>query len=160
MDERTHQLYLSLGSNIEAEQNLPRAVRLLRENTQVVAVSHAWQSHAVGSHGPDFLNACVLAITSLSRQEFKEQVIRPIEVALGRVRTQDKFAPRPIDIDILFYDEEPFEDFVHHAFVVVPLAEIAPELRHPLAYSQTMASLAERLRSQTWIVPRLDVKLE
>lgn len=160
MDEKTHQVYLSLGSNIEPEQNLPRAVRLLRQKTQVVAVSHAWQSHAVGSRGPDFLNACALAITSLSRQEFKEQVIRPIEVALGRVRTQDKFAPRPIDIDILFYDEEPFEDFLHHAFVVVPLAEIAPDLRHPLAYYQTMASLAERLRSQTWIVPRLDVKLE
>ncbi|MFO3797357.1 MAG: 2-amino-4-hydroxy-6-hydroxymethyldihydropteridine diphosphokinase [Anaerolineales bacterium] len=96
----------------------------------------------------------------MSRQEFKEQVIQPIEVALGRVRTHDKFAPRTIDIDILFYDEEPCEDFLHHAFVVVPLAELAPELRHPLAHSQSMASLAKRLRSQTWIVPRLDVKLE
>lgn len=155
-----HQVYLSLGSNIEPEQNLPRAVHLLREKTQVVAISHAWQSHAVGSDGPDFLNACLQVITPLSVQEFREQVIHPVEMVLGRKRTADKFAPRTIDIDILFYDEEPFGDFLHHAFVVVPLAEIAPDLRHPLAYHQSMAELAARLRSQTWIVPRLDVNLK
>lgn len=160
MDEKTHQVYLSLGSNIEPEQNLARAVQLLRQKVHILSISHAWQSHAVGSDGPDFLNACVLLVTPLRLQELKEQVIHPIERALGRKRTADKFAPRPIDIDILFYDEEPFGDFLHHAFVIVPLAEIAPALRHPLAYYQSMVDLANRLRSQTWIVPRPDVKLE
>lgn len=157
--EPSHQVYLSLGSNIEAEHNLVRAVQLLRQHVQVLALSHAWQSHAVGHPGPDFLNACALIATPLSVGALKEQVIRPIEEALGRKRIGDKYAPRPIDIDILFYDEEPYGDFLHHAFVVVPLAEIAPALRHPLAY-QSMAALAEQLRHQTWIVPRFDVRLE
>ncbi len=159
MSEELHSVYLSLGSNVDPEQNLPRAVRLLRQKTRLLAVSHAWQSHAVGSNGPDFLNACALARTPLDVQGFKKQVIRPIEEALGRVRTADKFAPRTIDIDILFFDEEPFGDFLSHAFVIVPLAEIAPQFRHPLLYNLSMAQLAEQLRSQTWIIPRPDVKL-
>nr|BAL52729.1 2-amino-4-hydroxy-6-hydroxymethyldihydropteridine pyrophosphokinase [uncultured Chloroflexota bacterium] len=155
-----HQVYLSLGSNIEPEKNLPRALHLLRQKTQVALVSHVWQSRAVGSDGPDFLNACVQVITPLSAQEFKEQVIQAIEGVLGRKRMADKFAPRTIDVDILFYDGEPFGELPLHAFIVVPLAEIAPDLRHPLAGEHSMAALADRLRSQTWIVPRLDVKLE
>lgn len=159
MSGELHSVYLSLGSNVDPEHNLPRAVHLLRQKTRLVAVSRAWQSHAVGSNGPDFLNACALIQTPLGVQEFKTQVILPIEQALGRVRTADKFAPRTMDIDILFFDEEPFGDFLNHAFIVVPLAEIAPHLRHPLVYNLTMSQLAEQLRSQTWIIPRPDVKL-
>jgi 2-amino-4-hydroxy-6-hydroxymethyldihydropteridine diphosphokinase len=152
-----HEAYLNLGSNIAPEYNLPQAVRLLRAHGQVQASSNAWESHAFGSNGPDFLNACILFKTPLSARELKEQVIRPIEAALGRIRTADKYAPRSIDIDIILFDEEPFGgEFWSNAFVVVPLAELLPDFQHPSNY-ETLAQVAEHMRRQTWIEARPEV---
>jgi 2-amino-4-hydroxy-6-hydroxymethyldihydropteridine diphosphokinase len=155
--EDVHEAYLNIGSNIEPEHHLRKAIRLLRERGQVKAISNAWQSHAFGSNGPDFLNACVLFLTPLDDRKLKEQVIRPIEAALGRVRGPDKYAPRTIDIDIILFDEEPFGwEFWSNAFVVVPLADLLPDFHHPLNYER-LAQVAEHMRRQTWIVARPDV---
>ena len=152
-----HEAYLNLGSNIAPEYNLPQAVRLLRAQGQVKASSNAWESHAFGSDGPNFLNACILFETPLEARELKERVIRPIEAALGRVRGADKYAPRSIDIDIILFDEEPFGgEFWSNAFVVVPLAELLPDFQHPSNY-ETLAQVAEHMRRQTWIVARPEV---
>ena len=156
MDE-LHEVYLNIGSNIEPEYHLREAIRLLRQHGQVKAVSNAWQSHAFGSDGPDFLNACIQYLTPLTPRELKEQVIRPIEAKLGRVRGGDKFAPRTIDIDIILFDDEPFGwEFWSNAFVVVPLADILPDFQHPLNYEK-LARVAAHMRRQTWIVARPDV---
>jgi 2-amino-4-hydroxy-6-hydroxymethyldihydropteridine diphosphokinase len=156
MDE-LHEAYLNIGSNIEPERHLRDAIRLLRERGQVKAVSNAWQSHAFGSDGPDFLNACALFLTPMTPRELKEQVIRPIEARLGRVRSADKFAPRTIDIDIILFDEEPFGgEFWSNAFVVVPLADLLPDFHHPFNYEK-LAQVAAHMRRQTWIVARPDV---
>jgi 2-amino-4-hydroxy-6-hydroxymethyldihydropteridine diphosphokinase len=154
-----HHAYLNLGSNIEPESNLPKAIRLLRERGRIEAVSTAWESHAFGSNGPNFLNACVLFLTPLQPRELKEQVIRPIESALGRVRSADKYAPRSIDIDVVLFDGEPFNgEFWSNAFVVVPLADLLPEFHHPFNYEK-LARVAEHMRRQTWIVARPEVAL-
>jgi 2-amino-4-hydroxy-6-hydroxymethyldihydropteridine diphosphokinase len=156
MDE-LHDAYLNIGSNIEPERHLQEAVRYLRQHGEVKAVSNAWQSHAFGSDGPDFLNACILYRTPLEARALKEQVIRPIEAQLGRVRGGDKFAPRTIDIDIILFDDEPFGwEFWSNAFVVVPLADILPDFQHPLNYEK-LARVAAHMRRQTWIVARPDV---
>jgi 2-amino-4-hydroxy-6-hydroxymethyldihydropteridine diphosphokinase len=156
MDE-LHEVYLNIGSNIEPEHHLQKAVRLLREHGQVEAISNAWQSHAFGSDGPDFLNACALFLTPLAASELKEKVIRPIEAKLGRVRGRDKFAPRTIDIDIILFDEEPFGwEFWSNAFVVVPLADLLPDFRHPFNYEK-LSQVAAHMRRQTWIEARPDV---
>jgi 2-amino-4-hydroxy-6-hydroxymethyldihydropteridine diphosphokinase len=155
--EDLHEAYLNIGSNIEPEYHLWEAVRLLREQGQVEAVSKAWQSHAFGSDGPDFLNACVLFLTTLEADELKEKVIRPIEANLGRVRGPDKNAPRTIDIDIILFDEEPFiGEFWSNAFVVVPLAELLPDFHHPFNYER-LVHVAAHMRRQTWIEARPDV---
>jgi len=155
--EDTHEAYLNIGSNIEPEYHLREAVRLLRERGVVKAVSNAWQSHAFGSDGPDFLNACVLLLTPLDDRELKGQVIRPIEAALGRVRGPDKYAPRTIDIDIILFDEEPFSgEFWSNAFVVVPLAELLPDYHHPFNYER-LALVSQHMRHQTWIEARPDI---
>ncbi|HUI89227.1 MAG TPA: 2-amino-4-hydroxy-6-hydroxymethyldihydropteridine diphosphokinase [Anaerolineales bacterium] len=152
-----HQAYLSLGSNIDPEIHLPGAIGLLKEYGQVRAVSRAWQSHAVGSDGPDFLNACVLFLSHLPPYDLKEQIIRPIEARLGRVRYADKNAPRTIDLDILLFDETPLNiEFWAYAFVIIPLAELIPDFIHPVS-GKKLASAAELLQSQVWIVPRKDV---
>jgi 2-amino-4-hydroxy-6-hydroxymethyldihydropteridine diphosphokinase len=157
MMEDLHEAYLNIGSNIEPEHHLREALRLLREQGRMKAVSNAWQSHAFGSDGPDFLNACVLFLTPLEALELKERVIRPIEAALGRVRGPDKYAPRTIDIDIILFDDEPFSgEFWSNAFVVVPLAELLPGFHHPFNYER-LSRVAAHMRRQTWIEARPDV---
>jgi 2-amino-4-hydroxy-6-hydroxymethyldihydropteridine diphosphokinase len=156
MDE-LHEVYLNIGSNIEPEYHLQEAIRLLREQGEVEAVSNAWASHAFGSNGPDFLNACILFLTHLTPQRLKQEIIRPIEARLGRIRSADKFAPRTIDIDIILFDDEPFGgEFWSNAFVVVPLAELLPEFHHPFNYEK-LAKVAEHMRRQTWIEARPEV---
>ena len=152
--EDLHKAYLNIGSNIEPERHLREAIRLLRERGQVKAISNVWQSHAYGSNGPDFLNACILFLTSLDDRDLKEQIIHPIEAELGRVRGPDKYAPRTIDIDIILFDEEPFGwEFWSNAFVVVPLADLLPDYHHPLNYER-LAKVAAHMRRQTWIEAR------
>ncbi len=153
----THEVYLSLGSNIKPEWHLREAVRHLRAYGQVDAVSNAWQTHSVGSSGPDYLNACVRFLTPLKARDLKAQVIRPVEAALGRIRGANKFAPRTIDIDIILFDDDPYGgEFWSNAFVVVPLAEIHPNFQHPLYY-ETLSRVSASLRQQTWIEARPEV---
>jgi 2-amino-4-hydroxy-6-hydroxymethyldihydropteridine diphosphokinase len=154
-----HSLHLSLGSNIEPEQNLRRAVALLRERSEVLALSRVWQSHAVGSPGPDFLNLCAWVRTPLTAAAFKAQVIQPIEAALGRQRSADRFAPRTIDIDPILEDGQPWGEVTRQAFVIVPLAELAPDLHYPPDAPYSLAELAARLRAETWIVARPEVEI-
>ena len=152
--EELHDAYLNIGSNIEPKRNLPRAIRLLRKYGQVEAISNVWESHAFGSNGPNFLNTCILFLTPLDARDLKEQVIRPVEAELGRVRGPDKYAPRTIDIDIILYDDEPFGwEFWSNAFVVVPLADLLPDYHHPLNYER-LAKVAAHMRRQTWIEAR------
>lgn len=152
-----HQAYLSIGSNIEPEFHLPKAIEMLRDFGEVKAVSSAWESQAFGSDGPNFLNACVLFITDLRPYDLKEQVIRPIEAKLVRVRNTDKNAPRTIDLDIVLFDKKPLNvDYWEYAFVVVPLAELIPDYPHPVS-GEKLSRVSGQLQSQTWIVKREDV---
>lgn len=152
-----HQAYLSLGSNIQPEVNLPRAVELLQEHGEVRKVSRAWESEAVGSDGPNFLNACILFATPLSQAEVKEQVIHSVEARLGRERSADKYAPRTIDIDIVLFDEALCDEkFWRQAFVIVPLAEIHPEYENSVTRENILQN-ATCLRQTIWIEARLGV---
>lgn len=154
-----HHIYLSLGSNIEAEVNLPWAIQLLGEVGRIESISSVWESESVGFAGPNFLNACALFRTMLAPVEFKEQVIRPIEATLGRVRSAEKNAPRTIDIDIVLFDEQPLNmDFWEYAFVVVPLAELIPDFIHP-ANGKTLSQFADQLQGRVWMRRREDVVL-
>ncbi len=151
---KLHSVYLSIGSNIEPELNLPRAIDMLSKYGQVEAVSEAWESHAVGSNGPNFLNASVLLRTDMEPSELKQRLVRPIEDALGRVRTTDKNAPRPIDVDVMMVDGEAFnEDRWDNAFVLLPIAELAPDAEHPVTHER-LSEAAGRARAATWIVQR------
>lgn len=149
-----HQVYLSLGSNIQPEVNLPRGIELLHGYGEIQKVSRVWESEAVGSDGPNFLNACILFTTPLSQTEVKEQIIHPIETKLGRKRSADKFAARTIDIDIILFDEQLCDaKFWKQAFVVVPLAEIHPEYQNPRT-QEKITETAARFRREIWMEAR------
>ena len=153
----THQAYLSLGSNIQPERNLARAIELLQVQGEVEKISSAWESESVGAEGPNYLNACVLLVTPLGPLPLKEQVLLPIEAELGRQRTADKFAPRTIDIDVVLFDgTSRDEKYWGQAFVVVPLAEILPEYQNPITRERIIKT-ATRLRQQVWMETRPEV---
>jgi 2-amino-4-hydroxy-6-hydroxymethyldihydropteridine diphosphokinase len=122
-----HRACLLLGSNIQPEENLRKAVYMLRQNFRVEQVSGVWESAAVGSDGPNFLNVALIIRTPLAPQQLKESFLRPLEASLGRVRTGDKNAPRTIDIDIVAWDADIIEANVwKYAHAAVPVSELLP----------------------------------
>ena len=127
MSELQNRVCLILGSNIDPELNIQRAIRKLEQIFPVEGVSAVWETPAVGSDGPNFLNAAVVIYTSLDPRSLKEQVLRPLEARLGRVRTADKFAPRTLDIDMVAWNAVILDhDVWRHAHLAVPVAELLP----------------------------------
>ena len=114
-------VYLGLGSNIDAGNNLRLAIRELRRRFGSLTVSPVYRSAPIGFDGPDFLNLVVAMSTDADPLQLLEQ-IEQIHEAAGRSRGPDKFSSRPLDIDLLLY-----------GFVLRPLADIAPDLVHPLS---------------------------
>ena len=151
-----HHVYLNLGSNLEPEKNIPLALRLLREVGEIAAVSSVWETESVGYVGPNFLNVCVLLLTPLDAEQVKHKINRPIEAQMGRIRGEEKNAPRQIDIDIVLFDETPHNiQTWDQAFVVVPLAELLPEFK--THSGEKLSELAKQLQSQVWMRKQEDV---
>jgi len=149
-----HLLYLNIGSNITPEVNVPKALRLLAEHGVLLRTSSYWESQAVGTSGPNYWNVCVSLKSPLELDTFKEKVIRPIESQLGRNRTTDKFAPRPMDIDVILCDDQPVGEYWFTlAYVIVPLAEIYPAYRIP-STQEPVTKTATRLRQEVWLEAR------
>ena len=133
-------VYLGLGSNIDAENNLRLAVRELRRLFGELIVSPVYSSAALGFDGPDFLNLVVAWRDRGGRSTVLGQIERIHEMA-GRSRGPDKYSSRPLDIDLLLYDDIvdpepplrlPRRDILEYGFVLRPLADIAPDLVHPV----------------------------
>lgn len=160
--------FISIGSNIEAERHLPLAVGRLREIGHVVALSGVYQNPAVGpTPQPDFLNAAALIETTLEPSEIRTR-LRAIEADLGRARTDDTHAARTIDLDLCLYGDLvtktpeltlPHPDVTNYAFVAAPLAELAPDFRHP-GVDGSLAELSARLGTRAALVRRSDVTLK
>lgn len=157
MSNEGHLVYLGLGSNIQPDLYLPKAIRYLQHMLEVVQVSSIWQTPAVGMEGPDFLNVVIEVRTELNPEEIKKQVTQKIENELGRVRTEDKFAPRTIDIDLLIYDNQVLDEEIwDHAHLAVPLAELIPDLVNDKT-NLSLKSIADQFQRTTMIKPRLDL---
>ncbi len=152
-----HEFYLGLGSNIEPVPNLRKAIARLREKGEILAFSSVWESQAVGSAGPNFLNLCIRYAAGDDEEQLKRLVLIPIEASLGRVRTSDKNAPRTIDIDVLVADGHAVNPKRWaHAFVVLPLSELLPDFTHPLSGAR-LVDAAAAATANTWIVRRPEV---
>jgi len=153
----THLAYLNLGSNIQPETNLLKAVELLSGCGEILQVSNVWESEPVGTEGPNYLNACLLFKSTFNQTELKTKVVHLVESQLGRKRTGDKFAPRPMDIDIVLFDNISTDNaFWNLAYVVVPLADICPNCKNPLT-EETVYETATRLRREVWLETRPEV---
>lgn len=126
--------FISVGSNIEPEKNMAKAVLALADRVVLNAVSTVYLNEAVERVGdPLFYNCVVEVETSLPPEVLKRDVLEAIESDLGRVRNEDKNAPRTIDLDVIVYEGEGGfltvdPDVTKRVFIAVPLAEIAPDL--------------------------------
>ncbi len=140
--------YLSLGSNLDPARHLRAAIDALHARFGGIAVSCVYRFPAVGYDGQDFLNAAAAIRTELSPDALNAW-LHALEDAHGRDRSGPRYSDRTLDIDIVLYDDLVAmgagnlripRDELRHAFVLKPLAEIAPQAMHPLE-RRTVADL-------------------
>lgn len=133
-------VYLGLGSNVEPKLNLQLGVTELRERYGALDVSAVYENAAVGFEGADFLNMVIGLQSDDAPRDIQRQA-ESIHDLAGRTRTSNRFSSRPLDIDLLLYDDLvideprlkiPRDDILDFGFVLRPLAELAPELVHPV----------------------------
>ena len=134
---QTSVCYVAVGSNMDPERNIPAALEELSRRARITGISTFHQTPALGRPDqPDYLNGVVRIETDLPPREIKFGVLRAIEEKLGRVRTGDRYAARPIDLDLILYGDLvlssadltlPDPDIPRRAFVGAPLAELDPE---------------------------------
>lgn len=133
-------VYVGLGSNIDPELNLHLGIRELRERYGELELSAVYRSKAVGFEGEDFLNLVARFESNESPVSICEE-IELIHNLTGRDRDSGKWESRPLDIDLLLYndlviDEPPVrvprKDVLEYSFVLRPLAELSPDLVHPV----------------------------
>ncbi len=153
-----NRIVILLGSNIDKERNLPLAVGYLTVWCQVERTSGVYETCPVGLEDqPTFLNAAVLVESSLDAFHFRRDILDRIELTLKRVRTLDKNAPRTIDADLILFNEDVFEldsehhvpdpDLLKHLHVIVPVADVAPDLVHPET-GELLSDIARRLNEE------------
>jgi 2-amino-4-hydroxy-6-hydroxymethyldihydropteridine diphosphokinase len=143
---------IALGSNLgNSQSTLEAAVQMLATTPEISVErrSHWYQTKAVGPPQPDYLNGCALLQVTLSPQALLQSLLE-IEANFGRVR-RERWGPRTLDLDLLLFDDLildlprlqiPHPRMAERAFVLVPLAEIAPDWQDPTS-GQTIATLLQ-----------------
>jgi 2-amino-4-hydroxy-6-hydroxymethyldihydropteridine diphosphokinase len=133
--------YISIGSNIDKQRNIPSAIRALQKRLGPLTLSGVYETEAVGFSGDSFYNL-VAGFDSELDVKAVGKILRQIETEHGRSREAQKFSPRTLDLDLILYGNLivsdgrlriPRDEILRYAFVLEPLAEIAPELRHPIS---------------------------
>lgn len=153
--------FVTLGANLDPQHNLRWAAGLLDDQAGVIRASAVYRSTPLGPDGapldqPPYLNAAVLIHVreDVAPDVFKFRVLRAIETSMGRVRSADKYAPRPIDLDLALLGDRivddpergitlPDPETLTRAHVALPLADLDPEFIHPLT-GETLGEIAAR----------------
>jgi 2-amino-4-hydroxy-6-hydroxymethyldihydropteridine diphosphokinase len=154
---RPYEYLVSLGSNIDPEKSVPAAMRLLETRFEGLRSSPLYDVEAVGQaeDAPRFRNGALRLSTDLLPDALRV-VLRRVEEACGRRRSADRFAPRTMDLDLVFAAPGvpdagtlPHRELVEQAYVLWPAALVWPEARHP-QLGKTLAELAVE-RFPGWI---------
>ena len=160
-------VFLGLGSNVNAEENLRFGVSELRRRFGELSISAVYRNAAVGFEGADFLNLVVGLNSDLTAAETHME-IEAIHNLAGRERGAAKFSSRPLDIDLLLYDNQvisdgpvrvPRSDILEYGFVLRPLAEIAPDRVHPET-GRTIATHWDQFDAERHLLTPVNVVLD
>ena len=131
--------WISVGSNVERDASIRGAIDDLRDAYGALVVSPVYETEAVGFDGDAFYNL-VVGIRSQQTVAEIRRTLRAIEEGRGRLRRAERFAPRTLDLDLLTWGdavgvidgyELPRDEILKYAFVLAPLADVAPDERHP-----------------------------
>ena len=142
--------YISIGSNIEREKNVRSSLVALKKHFGKLVVSSVYESEPIGFTGDVFYNL-IVAFESDLEVKAVAKLLRQIELEHGRTRDSQKFSARTLDLDLILYGnliihngrlQIPRDEIERYAFVLEPLAEIAPDLQHPVS-GQTYKHLWE-----------------
>ena len=156
--------YISIGSNIERDKNIPSSLAALAQCFGELTVSSVYESEPVGFTGAAFYNL-VVAFESDWEVKAVGKKLRQIELEHGRTREAQKFSARTLDLDLILYGDLvisdgrlqiPRDEIERYAFVLEPLAEIAPNLTHPLnqkSYAQLWQEFDKSEQRQHTVVP-------
>lgn len=156
-------VYVSIGSNIDREKHIIAALDALSASFGELSISPVYESESVGFSGEPFLNLAVGFETTLSLADLS-LLLRSIEHANGRQRGEARFSARTLDIDILTWGTAcgvldgirlPREEILQNAFVLLPMAELAPDAVHPESGKSyaTLWSEYDQSRQKLWRVP-------
>jgi 2-amino-4-hydroxy-6-hydroxymethyldihydropteridine diphosphokinase len=157
-------VYLSVGSNVEPERHIRLALAVLARRFGPLDCSPVYRNSPIGFDGDDFLNL----VAAFKTDEPGAEVIAALEHThdlAGRERDGERFGPRVLDIDLLLYGDAvdaslrvPRDDIERYAFVLRPLADLAPALRHPVS-GVTMAELWSGFDDEAHPMQRVDLDL-
>jgi 2-amino-4-hydroxy-6-hydroxymethyldihydropteridine diphosphokinase len=146
--------FVAVGSNIEPEENVARGLVRLAQRVGIQRVSTFYRTRPVdGRDAPSFINGVVEVRTTMDPAILKTTVLRSIEQELGRQRTDDPYADRTLDLDLVLYDDIslqardltlPDPEIARRAFIALPLLELAPDLTLP-GSGIPLSSLVETL---------------
>ena len=159
-------VFVGAGSNVEPERHLRDACRALRAKFGELRLSPVYRTAAVGFDGEDFINF-VIAFRTARAPEAVVEILEQLHDAAGRVRGPNPFSPRTLDLDLLLYGDAvipdqairvPRDDITRYEFVLRPLAEMAPELPHPVN-GQRMRELWAAFEHRDPSMQRVEVDL-
>ena len=160
--EAVTQVFISAGSNIEPVRNLRIACRDLENSFGPLSLSSVYRSEAVGFDGDDFLNLVLSFSTAEDIADVQAQLER-LQIISGRDADASSFAPRTLDLDLLLFGDLvidapglrlPRDDITRYAFVLCPIAELAPDLVHPVN-GKTMRELWSEFDASAQMIERL-----
>ncbi len=132
-------IYISIGSNVNKEYYILKSLELLASHFSEIEISSVFESEAVGFKGNNFYNLVVGCTSELDLHQTC-RLLKDIELDNGRTRSDKKFSPRTLDLDLLLFDDViceqpaqlPRDEITKNAFVLWPLAELAANKIHPV----------------------------
>ncbi len=151
-------VYISIGSNIEPLRYIRSSIITLRKYYGKLILSSVYETEAVGFEGDNFYNLVVGFDTEMELDKVNH-TLKQIENDNNRQRTSERFSARTLDLDLLLYDNFIFKDeILKYAFVIIPLAEIAPRSVHPIT-KQSYKYLAQAFDTTEQAIWRVDMEI-
>ena len=155
-------VFIGIGSSIDREDNIRSGIQALQNTFGTLQQSPVYESEAVGFKGGNFYNMVVSFSSELDVTAVIDK-LKTIEIQQGRPSKTIKYAPRTLDLDILLYDhvidpeiDLPRAEIIKNAFVLQPLSELAPQLKHPIS-QKTYQSLWDQFPKQQQKLWQIDV---